>query len=116
MGVLPGFFRDTLVILGAAFIAARQSTIIGKLSDRSINTTMTAVNLNTTATSAYRALIRRERDASRKADALGTVSLAFLLATGCDGRTLSRPHVLVRPLSVLRDRHARAVPCGRGQT
>lgn len=58
---LPGrsrLARCRVVILAVAFVAALQSTIFGKFSDSSSDTTITAVGLRTAATSAYRALIR----------------------------------------------------------
>jgi uncharacterized membrane protein YoaK (UPF0700 family) len=89
VGALPGSFSNTIVILAVAFVAALQSTIFGKIGEWSLNTTMTTGNLRTTAASAYRVLLRRERDASAQAVAFGTVCIAFLLGAGL-GALLTR--------------------------
>jgi len=89
VGALPGSFSNTVVILAVAFVAALQSTIFSKLGDWSVNTTMTTGNLRTAAASAYRAVLRRERDAHRQATVFGTVCLAFLLGAGL-GALLTR--------------------------
>jgi uncharacterized membrane protein YoaK (UPF0700 family) len=85
VGALPTSFSNTVVILAVAFVAALQSTIFGKIGDRSVNTTMTTGNLRTAAASAYRVLLRRERDARGQAVTFGTVCIAFLLGAGLGG-------------------------------
>lgn len=85
VGALPTSFSNTVVILAVAFVAAVQSTIFGKIGDWSVNTTMTTGNLRTAAASAYRVLLRRERDAREQAVTFGTVCIAFLLGAGLGG-------------------------------
>jgi uncharacterized membrane protein YoaK (UPF0700 family) len=85
IAALPTSFSNTVVILTVAFVAALQSTIFGKIGDWSVNTTMTTGNLRTAAASAYRALLRRERDARGQAVTFGTVCIAFLLGAGLGG-------------------------------
>jgi uncharacterized membrane protein YoaK (UPF0700 family) len=46
---------------------------------------MTTGNLRTAAASAYRVLLRRERDARGQAVTFGTVCVAFLLGAGLGG-------------------------------
>jgi uncharacterized membrane protein YoaK (UPF0700 family) len=82
VGALPTSFSNTVVILAVAFVAALQSTIFGKIGDWSVNTTMTTGNLRTAAASAYRVLLRRERDARGQAVMFGTVCISFLLGAG----------------------------------
>jgi uncharacterized membrane protein YoaK (UPF0700 family) len=89
VGALPGSFSNTVIILAVAFIAALQSTIFGRIGGWSVNTTMTTGNLRTVAASAYRVLLRQERDASPQAVAFGTICIAFLLGAGL-GALLTR--------------------------
>jgi uncharacterized membrane protein YoaK (UPF0700 family) len=89
VGALPGSFSNTIVILAVAFVAALQSTMFGRIGEWSLNTTMTTGNLRTAAASAYRVLLRRDRDASAQAVAFGTVCIAFLLGAGL-GALLTR--------------------------
>jgi uncharacterized membrane protein YoaK (UPF0700 family) len=89
VGLLPGSFSNTVVILAVAFVAALQSTVFGKIGGWSVNTTMTTGNLRTAAASAYRMLLRGERDAPAQALAFGTVCVAFLLGAGL-GALLTR--------------------------
>ena len=85
VGALPTSFSNTVVILAVAFVAALQSTIFGKIGDWSVNTTMTTGNLRTAAASAYRVLLRRERDARGQAVTFVTVCIAFLLGAVLGG-------------------------------
>jgi uncharacterized membrane protein YoaK (UPF0700 family) len=92
VGALPTSFSNTAIILAVAFVAALQSTIFGKIGDWSVNTTMTTGNLRTTAASAYRVLLRWERDARGQAVTFGTVCIAFLLGAGLGGLVTRRLH------------------------
>jgi uncharacterized membrane protein YoaK (UPF0700 family) len=92
VGVLPTSFSNTTVILAVAFVAALQSTIFGKIGGWSVNTTMTTGNLRTAAASAYRLLVRRERDRRGQAVTFGTVCIAFLLGAVLGGLVTSWLH------------------------